>query len=386
MLAGLFTYGSGLLTYKWSQNLVAGVLVAGWMTVSPHLFYFTAQYPKNLLGLCTLLFALSRLGRPWWELLIALLICFLGHKLSFGLALLAVIFYQINLNWSLIQKNSKWVIGAVTLTTTVFFFVPQVQMLFDSGRLAGEWSVIPQFSPWSFISTMGKTRVSSFWILEIALCTLLLLLFFLLPKHHNKGKWWFLCLLLLFLFFPFLKWSFTGFSYRMFMVFPLLGPLLVGAFRALLKPIHLIIPLLLAPTSWKSYKPEIHDPNYALLETVGKKAHSHLKNQPFELMIAPNVLAEVYTYTFQQDAMPWLPDYSISPSKLWRLATHMRAKEVNYFSGDSSCMQLPGNYVLLPESDWQSAINNARKAGDTTFVNKALLSPNPSKERPSFLR
>ena len=56
IIAGSTTFGIYHLTKRWSGNMYLAILMGSISLFSPHLTYFAAQYPKNLLGFVFLLF------------------------------------------------------------------------------------------------------------------------------------------------------------------------------------------------------------------------------------------------------------------------------------------------------------------------------------------
>ena len=143
-----------------------------------------------------------------------------------------------------------------------------------------------------------------------------------------------------------------------------------------------------AAFAWKSYFPIKHDPDYALFQKVTDVAVHYFDGKPPELVIAHNALAEIFTFSTGIDAMPWLPEYAIDTTKLWRIAANVRMPELQYFlkkEPGNLMFRLPGNYALLREDVWQVILANARAEKDVEFVLRATSWQNPDKMRPTFL-
>jgi hypothetical protein len=388
-LAALFTFVAGYFIHSQIKHPGLTLLVMSWFVYSPHLSYFTAQYPKNLLGVILFIGVLIALGRSFYWTLSVLVITFFSHRMGFALAVTTSLlywFFEYKKIWlHSLKANKYWILGFIGILAGLMAFIPGILNWTDLGRFNGFLSPLPQFAPWSFFTSFGSPRISVFWLVELVCACLFLVYFWARPTRPALlSALATTCILLLF---PFLEWSFTGMAYRFFMVFVLLAPLLLAA-----RPIPMLwvptLALLLASSwSWRSYNPGMHDPDYRLFDQCSQKAASILQNHnpSPELLIAPNALAAFYTFSQKTDAMPWIPEYPIAEDKLWRIAGSMWRKEVAYFAQDSQVYQLPGRYVLLREKSWQNAIQHARSTQDSAFLNQALNWPNPSQKRPAFL-
>ncbi|MBC7777589.1 MAG: hypothetical protein H7246_19300 [Phycisphaerae bacterium] len=441
VLCGVFM----LVLCRRSQSLP---LLGAWSLFSPQLTYFAAQYPKNLLGLVLFVAFVRSLDwtftkpRAWLAIPAFLLIinCF-GHRMMFGLAVVhlflwlgfrfkerlprrAWCFHQAHVKQDAQSKHplrrlhlvktpsaaaKAWkillvsgiAIGALLLAGQSF---PGLAHITDLGRLSGTFDWQPQFAPWSFVQSFGLERISGWWIFEISMVMVWWIGGLILWKNRNgianPALFW-LCGLLLF---PFLEWSLTGLAWRMFLVFVLLVPLAFDFQNVSKKASIAFFMALVAASffSWKSYSPRLHDPDYALFKKVTGKVQSQLpdpdsfgtklsgssiQNKP-ELFIAHNALAEYFTFTTGTDAMPWLPEYAVDSSKLWRIAAGVQGQTLRYFAGPENELKiknLGGGYFLLPEFVWQNALKNALAEGDEYFLETAESWLNPYRIRPAFL-
>jgi len=416
VLCGIFT----LLVCRRGQSLP---LLGAWFLFSPQLTYFAAQYPKNLLGLVlfvafvrSLEWAVSR-QRAWLEIPIFLLIInYFGHRMMFGLAVLYLFLWlgfrykERFFNKFFLQKVLLAMGGLLGVFLLAGEFFPGLSHFADSGRLKGMLNWQAQFAPWSFVQSFGMERISGWWMFEILMVIIgppLLklrrvkwvggLILWKHPKGISNPALFWLCGLLLF---PFLEWSLTGLAWRMFLVFVLIVPMAFD-FQNVSKKASIIAFLALIATSffsWKSYSPNLHDPDYALFKRVttnvqsqlpdsSKLSESSAHDKP-ELFIAHNALAEYFTFTTGMDAMPWLPEYTVDSSKLWRIAARVQGQTLRYFAGPENALKiknLGGGYFLLPEFVWQTALKNARTEGDEYFLHTAESWLNPHRIRPVFL-
>ena len=150
--------------------------------------------------------------------------------------------------------------------------------------------------------------------------------------------------------------------------------------------------LLAAFFSWKSYNPNLHDPDYTRFQKITAEVENqfskNLAEPRPELFIAHNALAEYFTFTTGVDAMPWLPEYAVDSSRLWRIAAGVHGQTLRYFSGTENGQKiknLGGGYFLLPEYVWQNALHNAKLEKDEYFLKTAESWLNPYRMRPAFL-
>ncbi len=404
---------------------------------SPQLTYFAAQYPKNLLGLIFFGLFVNSLQRPAtgrYGLLFPacwLILNYFGHRMTFGLAVVyLVVHLLLQIRWATftkLKKFSKRVVPqakpsglskktflygaiAVGLFLLAGQFFPGLANIADSGRLQGVISATPQFAPRSFVQTFGFQRISTWWLFEIIAITVLFLWALSQALRQHDRERLPLLLVCALLIFPFLEWSTTGLAWRFWMVFVLLIPLASakseisaksevqsaksGAYTAWLGGLKLVrilqLSLLAAAFfSWKSYQPALHDPDYRQYQKITERTQAVFGDSiRAELVIAHNALAEYFTFTTGTDAMPWLPDYEIDSSRLWRIAAGVHQPTLQYFSGKENTgkiKNLGGNYYLLPEYVWQQVLFRARAEQDLDFIQMAESWRNPWKMRPGWL-
>ena len=427
-----------------------------WALFSPHLTYFAAQYPKNLLGLILLGLFINSLQRPvqrkyaWPLPAFWLVINYFGHRMTFGLAVLYLLLHLIFLFWKnpdnrkLVKKWAPFAAGAIALFLLAGLFLPGLAHVADLGRLQGLLHGTPNFAPWAFVQIFGIGRLSAAWLFEIVVVTAFFL--FTLFKalwRRNVAALPFL-LLGAVLIFPFPEWSSTGLGWRFWMVFVILAPFLSvrcevdsaksetsarssvrsaksetsarssvrsaklgergGGGKAGVWILNGVL-LIAAFFSWKSYRPAVQDPDYVQFQKVTERTQAYFSDslpaqppgrlkrpggyQPApELVIAHNALAEYFTFTTGTDAMPWLPEYAIDSTRLWRIAAGVHLPTLQYFSGKENApliTNLGGHYYLLPEYVWQQALARAHAEGDADFLAMAESWRNPWKMRPGWL-
>ena len=387
---------------------------------SPQLTYFAAQYPKNLLGLIFFGLFVNSLQRPamgrseisqlrtshfalrtdfaWLLPAFWLALNYFGHRMTFGLAVVYLVLHLLlqAKQFTAARVKKALLFGAVAagLFLIAGQFFPGLANMADSGRLQGVICAMPQFAPWSFVQTFGFQRISVCWLFEIVAVTALFLWNVFLvfrQKNHAALPLLLLCAALIF---PFLEWSTTGLAWRFWMVFILLVP--VACLSRIRVPggeigVACCYLLLLMGSffSWKSYQPALHDPNYAQFQKITERTQTYFEGQPApELVIAHNALAEYFTYSTGTDAMPWLPEYAIDSTRLWRIAAGIHEPTLQYFSGKENVgriKNLGGNYYLLPEYVWQQVLHRARAEQDLDFILVAESWRNPWNMRPGWL-
>jgi len=424
-LAGLFTLAIGCLGKNTRRQMPVFLLVS-WSVFSPHLSYFAAQYPKNLLGLVLLVFFMGALhgndrmpndrviqSHPVIVFML-LLLNYFGHRFTFVLTVSYGLVWwfsnnksRINESLSALKKSDglvkvEWKMGGlislVTAAMLVLFALlfPGLFHWADIGRLSGTFSYTPQFAPWSFVREFGIARLSFWWMAELIGLTLLfftgvILILFqksVVPPVSRR-----LYPLLLLLLFPFLEWSFTGIAYRAFLVWVLLCPLAIFCIPKKFELAAALCLLIAAFFSWKSYTPGLHDPDYARFKGITDRVGGYFEQHPVaateslpELIICHNALAEFYTFSTGADALPWQPEYPVDSTRLWRLAAGISPQLLKYYVANEQPVVVVGpQYSLLPESLWQRAIRRATAIQDTAFLNIARSWYNPYRVRPGWL-
>ena len=398
LLTMMFTGLVFVLTFRLSKSVFWAFLLGIFTVYSPHLTFFAAQYPKNLLGLIFFLsFLWSIAERRWTWSLLFLILNYFGHRLTMGLSLLtglAFLFFQKTSRH--FQLKQDYILGGLTLLALLgaSFLLPGLLNLADIERFQGLMASEAHFAPISFWQMMESgQRLSVWWKAEIIISTCCWLIGFYLLLTNSSALAKALSCMLFLLLFPYFEWSLTGMAYRFYLVAVLLSPLLIGwlpekIFRYKSLPFTLsILLLILAFFSYRSYQPDKHDANYALYDSVTQKAQSQMPVQP-ELVIAHNGLAEYFTFTTGIDAMPWLPEYPISEEKLWRIATDIRAVELKALlkdQEDAPFFRLGVNYFLVPEKNWQQMLHQLEVQQDTVLLKHLNTWRNPNRIRPDFL-
>jgi len=393
LLCALFTLAVSVFVLRYSKNKTLSLMAGAFTVFSPQLTFFVSQYPKNLLGVDMLILYMAFFRHRYKALPAGLFILNLfGHRVTF---ILSVVF---TICMFLSQKHLKWLLygflGIVTLGT-ITVLIPGLINLHDFERFSGEFSLTPQFAPLSFINEFTNEKLTMLWKAEIMFAVLFyafsvfLLVRMFLKKEHNRIHFS-LIILFAILLFPFFRWSLEGFSFRMYLLFVIMVPLLFINLPGRLNTAFMVtIPSLLVLSffSTQSYDPQKHDPPYAKYEVVAQKVSQ--SGFDIELIIGHKALAEYVTYSSGIDVMPWIPDYKIEKEKLWRIAADVRELELEYYIGEENMKyvkRLNMGYFLIREDLWQLFLKLViEKDNDTELYNRVNTWKNPSEVRPYYL-
>jgi hypothetical protein len=396
LLAGGFSAGMFYLVNKWSKDIVVAIFIGSFTLYSPHLTYFTSQYAKNLLGVIFFLLFLSSLDAKKIRIPIAyLLLNVFGHRISLVLSLFFGSLYLF------FKKSSAKVLIISGVIVSAFIaigvFIPGILNLFDAERFNNEFSNQFQFAPASFLISFNGL-INNYWILEIYfVCVIYFIAFVYLIYLTIKKKatllhflFTIVCTLLLF---PFFRWSLEGFSYRLFLVFILLAPVLLVFFKNTFnKYVLFLLSALFISCSFftfKSYDPIKFDPPYESYNHISEILFKNTDRNNIELIIGHKSLAEFITYKTEIDVIPWIPEYKIEPEKLWRIATDIRYQEIKYYLDKDDLIfvdRLDMNYILIREDIWQKFLQNiVKKDNDVELIEHLQTWKNPFKIRPEYL-
>jgi hypothetical protein len=356
---------------------------------SPQLFYFSAQYPKNLLGfVCFLLFLLFLFRKKYYIMFGLLLLNILAHKLT-GLLSVAV-FGLYAIEYVFIQKKRAvhffW--GAIPIAVAICF--PKLFGVDDFSRQLDLFTLSPQ---WGFIYFFNDFQglISAPWSIEMILviCIAIAIVLLLFYKKCCSFNLWLLPLMFIALNNPFIIWDINGFSFRFYLFSFLLGPLLVGIAIAQFnqtKLTHLFSFVFFGSTffTYLTYNPKIHDPAYhQYQQIVNQLEHSEILSQA-ELIIAHKGLAEFIKFTTNKDAMSWLPEYHIHEDSLWRITSGIRKHRLASVIPKQEIISLGNDYFLVTEKDWQMFLFNV-KIDNPDFIDDYTDWKNPNEMRPAFL-
>lgn len=419
------------------------LLTAALSVMSPSLNYFFTQFPKNLLGFAFFFFFMAsvfsadrmlkggkRRGGLYLRIpgvLLLFLAAFFTHRFSAVLSVCFLVLYSVP---PAKRQLSKWLTGErrkqgrlfLLIAILLLFFVllllissrlPLAPSVHDLERITGDLSLKPIFIPASFIHSFSALNISFPWLVEIMLAGVLPFLTIVL--FFQKKRFGFLrfargyCILMilsLFGIFPFLKFSLTGISYRLFFGTLLMLPLIflpylhlavdrmlilhrdTSFLRAGVFPVFIFLALLASSLyTGRSYNPELHDPPYGFYEEIAGKAVDALSDVEFELIIAHRSLAEMITFKYEVDALPWAPEEYFPRDRVWRITAGILRDEISYYLSpelaDRYFLRLCGDYGLLREDQWEAFLVSI--ADDRVMMDAVDTWRNPLDRRPVYL-
>jgi hypothetical protein len=397
LLAGVFSVSLFHLVLKWTNNFKAALILASFSLFSPHLTYFAAQYPKNLLGLVFFVWLLQAVDSRGKIVPLALLILnFFGHRVT---AVLSFIFLLIHTAFTRLKKFTVYI---AVLFAAVFlvagFFIPGLLNLFDAERFKNIFAASPHFGPYSFVKTFTPELISGYWMAEIAIACLLFVsavvcVVVQLVKDESDKRLTALVIVLSLLIFPYFRWAVDGPSFRFVLVFILLCPILMTAFLKAIRHNGIVaaacvILVSLSFFSYKSYMPRKHDPPYGVYEIIGKQINEKMKGDSCELIIAHKSLAEYIVYSTSIDAMSWLPEYVIEKEKLWRIAAGPKDIQFEFYLDPADrkyVSRLTPTYSFVREDVWQRFLRNVEKDHNDELLGELTNWTNPDRVRPYYL-
>ena len=390
LIVGAFSLQLFRTAHSLNNDSDSKYLIAVYTLFSPHLTFVGSQFPKNLLGVFVLLILIEYLIKAKYikASIATLLGCFI-HKMTAGLSI--ILFALFPLAKFLKQYLSYLFMIAIASIGIVLIFHDIIQS-FKFGR-DGFGFGKPVWQGGEFINLLSES-ITTLWISEIAFTYILFLLVcsFVLIRKSTNPQWIVLLVVLLACIFPLLEWSALSLSYRLLTVFLILAPLLIGYFKLKLKTITLI-PICLIFTiagfySAHTYPRDQLDPPYRKYKYLTRKIQEIKEINP-ELIIIHKTFAEYYTFQTGKDALPWIPEYDIMDSKLWRVAYGINAKTISYYASDlpeieNRLFQLSPSYLLLREDVWLESIQKIKK-DDPDLFSELSNWKNPDTIRPNYL-
>jgi hypothetical protein len=414
--------------------VTTALLAAALSAASPSLGYFFTQFPKNLLGFSLFLFFAASVcgihrareggdgvsaprGRGLILRLAGALLLFLAafftHRFSAVLSLGFLLLYLAPSAKRLPRTLLLILPAALIAVLALSHLLPMAISYRDLERVTGEFSWSPILVPVSFLHGFGAFRLTTAWIVEIALSGALPIIAgaFLLRRRGSgvprpDRGYAILILVALAGLFPFFRFTLTGMAYRLFFGTLLLLPLLcvpwihAGVRRFLRSgtagsaskreavPVLLFLALMgLSLHTGRSYVPELHDPPCAFYGELAAEAMEGLSGMDCELVIAHRALAEMITYRHGVDALSWAPEDSFPRERVWRITAGVLRDEVSLYLGpavaDSFFIPLSRDYGLLREDHWEEFL---QKIADEPVMLEAVSDwRNPLDRRPDYL-
>ncbi len=424
------------------EIVYTALLTASVSAISPSMNYFFTQFPKNLLGFALFFFFIASVfstsryrngevcSKGGWFLrisgsLLLFLAAFFTHRFSAILLLLFLVLYSapgamtlLNRLWSGSgRKQGRLIILICSVFLLLILFIssrlPLAPSIHDLERITGDISLNPIFVPSSFINTFGLFRLTPAWQIEIYAAAALLLLTCILLLFRNRfsfiriGRGYYIVIILSLIgYFPFVRFSLTGLSYRIFFGTMLMLPLVCipylqiavvklfrsrpsrGKLNAEAAPALLILAMLsLSLYTAGSYRPEIHDPPYSFYEELAGEVTEALSRRDCELIIAHKALAEMITFKYEIDALSWAPEEYFERDRVWRITAGILRDEIAYYLSPELAGQyfirLGGDYGLLREDQWEAFMDSI--SDDPVMMEAVNTWRNPHEQRPLYL-
>ena len=385
ILAGTFTVLLFLLALKWTDNYKIALLLGCISLFSPHLTYFAAGYPKNLLGVIFFILLIYVADATRKVIPVSLLVLnFFGHRVT---AVLGLLF--------LLTRGFRPYVLMVFVAVIVAggFFLPGILSFLDVERFRGVVSGDLQFAPYSFIRSVGFKLISPWWLIEIVACCIIFFtaIVYTIKKHDRQLTS--ILVILALLIFPFFTWSDNGPAIRFFLIFILLCPLLLIFLLKSTKKSYVLLGTSAAVVvcsffSYRSYDPAKHDPPYSLYSIVARGITSSIPAGSCELIIAHKSLAEYIVYATGIDAMSWIPEYPIEDARLWRVSEGVKDVQLSFYLDPEDLAfvhRLTPSYVLVPEDSWQKLLRRAGAEGDEELLRELTNWRNPDSVRPKYM-
>ncbi|WP_338790159.1 hypothetical protein [Bernardetia sp. MNP-M8] len=418
VLVGVFTFLVIVLIQKYSTKKMA-LFVGIMILCSPHLTYFVSQYPKNLLGIISLILFWLVFPKEFSSkhrnliyqiilLVFVLILNYFSHKLTFFITFLWFgVFFLAKIN------QIKLIFIGILILIVISFLKIDLTEYWSQWRRIHDALGGFSFVPYKFWESFGNERISVFWRIEIII-SIFVVLFCLVTLLFDRNKITLFhkvtAIILSLLLLPVLKWDLEGVSFRLFMLFGVLWvvliPVLVEQASCLFSKLNYniiflhrlevcatLFLIILSFFSSQSYKPTLHEPTnqtYKVITDNFEKQSYGLESK-VKLLILHKSFAEYFTFRTKIDALPWLPEPTlkeeISEGSLYRLATHIRKEEFEYYLKDTEKVKRLGlNYFLLKEIDYQRMLLSVKNENDTVLIERMTNhNYNPSRVRPLFL-
>lgn len=390
LLSAAFSLSCFLIIYKSTKNPWIAILAASITIFSPGITFFTAQFPKNLLGLlflCWLVYFAIR--RKYIFAFLCFILCALAHRMTAGLGLIVLIMSVLPaLNW-------KIIVGSM-ITLITFSLLPGILHISDMERFNGAFNSTPILTPYAFIQ-LGVTQHFFWWILEIiCICLALLGMTYQLMKEAWQKKitapTLIIAALLFITVFPFFRMDYGSMGYRFFLISPFILPFTVIYWPQFKNQFYSISACLLVVSAFWSknaYQPYYHDaPNKQYIAFANKVMQQYSPEQ-FPLIIAHKGLAEVIIYKTEFDALNWAPPPDIPHEKVLRIVHNLPKVVLKDILDDvqmQKVMYFSHNYSIMPETLWDNLLSEIKRQKADACMQMIMEGNNPIKSRPQYLK
>lgn len=390
IIVGAFSFQMYRTAAALNQRSDVKYLIAAFTLFSPQLTYVGAQFPKNLLGVVVLLVLIECLiKKSYLKAGISVIASFFIHKMTAGLSILLAVAFPLG---DAMQRYIRYLFIGSILAIAILILFPDILVAINIDR-DGFGFGKAVFHSKKFIELISVS-ITAPWIAEIVVINILVLIISLLilTRKETSYKWVVLLSLLLLLTFPLLEWSALGLSYRLLMVFLIMGSLAFSYFNFQIKVPLLIICCSLFTAGGihtaLSYPSHQLDPPYGKYKLLTDKIEAIDRLKP-ELIIIHKAFAEYYTFKTGKDALPWIPEYTIDPNKLWRVVYGVNSKTISYYANQpadisNQLFELSPWYLIVREDLWSVCLRRI-KTDDPYLFEEINSWKNPNVIRPDYL-
>ncbi len=392
ILSGILTVSAFFISSKLTKNIFTSFLVVAFLLFSPTLYYFTAQFPKNLLGVIFFVWFIYFLNERkllWTG--VFFLLGFMTHRMIGGLSGIILLIG--------ILKGFKFklLLPFVGIALLIAFILPGIIHIADFERFNNLISESLYIPPLQLIDFFGWDKMSLVWKIEIILLYIAFLVFLgikLIEIIKNKridDASLFLIAALMILSLPIYTFSKASIGFRFYVTFNILSilaiPYLVKNFRNYVQIILIAILLLISTFSFKTYNPDKFDPPYSSYFITMDNANIYLKGKEAELIIAHQALAQIVIIYSDYDATNWQPIDSTKYESVWRIASNIKYYYFKKYLDEEDLIDLKhlqGEYYLLREDKWQKFYMKILDSDNQDLIEKIGLW-NPVKPKPEYL-
>ena len=387
-LGAILVSVSYLIVRKHSSSLLA-LVIGSYLLFSPTVTFFIIQFPKNVLGMIFFIFFLSALiSRSWKAVLITFILCIFSHRMIGGFCIILLVIYNLN------SIRIKWfILGSIVLV--IISTLPGIIHISDLMRFEGQFSLIPQFAPFSFYTLMSK-GISPWWILDLLIfCGVFIasIISYLRNKEYlssdlmSKIGWPVLLILSLF---PFFEFGSGSMGYRFFLI----APILWSIYFLIKERWHpriaytIFVPLLICSFfSYRSYDPNKYDPPNKLYSIVVKRLGENYSSKDYPLVIVQKSLAEMIIYETSFDALNWNPPKDVDYDKTLRIVSNLEFFHFTRFLDEEmdAVQKLSQQYYIMSEKVWRIYLTRVYEAKDAEILGLLEKGGNPLYDRPEYL-
>ncbi|BDD07190.1 hypothetical protein [Aureibacter tunicatorum] len=378
-LISILAYGTlPVLLYRYltklhfNKFLVFGVCLL--VIANPISIYFASQFTKNLIAVNLFILLMDSVSRKRWFLALGFMILIaFSHKLMIALSIIYVGLYAFSY-LPIREVYLRW-LCLFMMTVSVFLLMK----ILAPSYLAKSWN-IPTMS---FIDSHVE-MINGIWKLVLYAFTVLIPFCFLFPFKGDKNQMkqgFTLAMFFIFLQLPFLKWGTMELSFRLFMIFGLLSPILVLFIRLhdIAKTGLACVLILISFGSFPGYKSQLQDPPYIQYKFISSRLAKVYEEKEINLLICHKALAEYVSFHHMEDVLPWNVEGSEVNDNVYRLAyipSELQVKFENVMINEFH-KRITSNYFLLREKIWRdeflASLDDAEKVIIQTWKNPWMI-------------